>query len=99
MLPLSIDNNPFVVGGQIVEGEDEMTIIGCYTRDDNFDTVFSNDVMYTIARNTGEWRSVKVGGTLANGQPFTKADYERFKEECDQVGTFILEEGETQWNS
>jgi hypothetical protein len=47
--------------------------------------------MYTIARCTGEWRSVKVGGTFANGQPFTKADYERFKEECDQVGTFVLD--------
>jgi hypothetical protein len=35
-----------------------MTVIGCYTRDDNFTTVFSNDVMYTIARNTGEWGSV-----------------------------------------
>jgi hypothetical protein len=69
----------------------DMTVIGCYTRDDNFTTVFSNDVMYTIARNTGEWGSVRVGGTFANGQPFTKADYERFKGECDSVGTFVLD--------
>lgn len=99
LLPLSINSNPFAVGGQTVEGEDEMTIIGCYTRDDNFDTVFSNDVMYTIARNTGEWRSVEVGDTFANGRIFTKADYERFKEECDQVGTFVLEEARHKWNS
>lgn len=68
-----------------------MRVIGCYTRGDNFTTVFSNDVMYTIARNTGEWDSVRVGGTFANGRPFTKADYERFKEECDHVGTFVLD--------
>jgi hypothetical protein len=68
-----------------------MRVRGCYTKDSNFITLFSSDVMYTIARCTGEWRSVKVGGTFANGQPFTKADYERMKEECDQVGTFVLD--------
>jgi len=68
-----------------------MTVTGCYTKDSNFITVYSGDVMYTIARGTGEWRSVRVGGTFANGRPFTKADYERFKEECDNVSTFTLE--------
>ena len=68
-----------------------MTVIGCYERDENFTTVYSNDVMYTIARATGKWGAVRVGGTLANGQPFTKADYERFKEGCDSVGVFTLE--------
>lgn len=68
-----------------------MIVHGCYTKDSNFITLFSSDVMYTIARNTGEWGSVKVGGTLANGRPFTKADYERMKEDCDNVGTFVLD--------
>jgi hypothetical protein len=68
-----------------------MRVRGCYSKDENFITLFSSDVMYTIARGTGEWRSVKVGGTFANGRTFTKADYERFKEECDQVGTFVLD--------
>ena len=68
-----------------------MTVIGCYTRDDYFDTVFSNDVMYTINRNTGKWGSVRVGDTFDNGMAFTKADYERYKEECDSVGVFTLE--------
>lgn len=68
-----------------------MRVRGCYTKDDNFTTVFSSDTMYTIARNTGEWGSVRVGGTFANGQPFTNADYEKMKEECDQVGTFVLD--------
>lgn len=68
-----------------------MRVRGCYTKDSNFITLFSSDTMYTIARNTGEWGSVKVGGTFANGRPFTKADYERFKEECDNVGTFVLD--------
>lgn len=68
-----------------------MRVRGCYTKDSNFITLFSSDTMYTIARNTGEWGSVRVGGTFANGQPFTKADYERMKEECDSVGTFVLD--------
>ena len=68
-----------------------MRVRGCYTKDSNFITLFSSDTMYTIARNTGEWGSVRVGGTFANGRPVTKADYERMKEECDQVGTFVLD--------
>ena len=68
-----------------------MRVRGCYTKGSNFITLFSSDVMYIIARNTGGWGSVRVGGTFANGQPFTKADYERLKEDCDQVGTFVLD--------
>ena len=68
-----------------------MRVHGCYSKDENFITLFSSDVMYTIARGTSKWKSVKVGGTFANGQPFTKADYERMKEECDSVGTFVLD--------
>jgi hypothetical protein len=68
-----------------------MTVTGCYEKDANFITVYSGAVMYTIARSTGEWGSVRVGGTFANGRPFTKADYERFKENCDNVGTFVLD--------
>lgn len=68
-----------------------MTVTGCYTKDSNFITVYSSDTMYTIARGTGEWGSVRVGGTFVNGRPFTKADYERFRGECDNVGTFVLD--------
>jgi len=68
-----------------------MRVRGCYSKDENFITLFSSDTMYTIARNTGEWGSVRVGGTFANGRTFTKADYERMKEDCDQVGTFVLD--------
>lgn len=67
-----------------------MIIKGLYKKDNNFITVFSDDTMYTIARNSGEWGFVKVGGTLATGQKFSKSDYEKFKKECTKVGIFTL---------
>lgn len=32
-----------------------MTITGAYKKDANFTTVYTEDTLYTIARNTGEW--------------------------------------------
>lgn len=85
------DSPNVVAREEVGRKEEAMRVQGRYTKDSNFVTLFSGDVMYTIARNTGEWGSVRVGGTLANGQPFTKADYERMKGECHRVGTFVLD--------
>lgn len=32
-----------------------MTITGAYKKDANFTTIYTEDTLYTIARNTGEW--------------------------------------------
>lgn len=32
-----------------------MTIIVAYKKDANFTTIYTEDTLYTIARNTGEW--------------------------------------------
>lgn len=38
-----------------------MIIHGKYKRDQNFITVYAENCIYTIARATGEWGSVRVG--------------------------------------
>lgn len=68
-----------------------MTIQGHYKKDDNFITVFCDGVMYTIARNTGDWGALKVGKRAATGQLFAKEEYDRMVAECDQFGAFELE--------
>lgn len=68
-----------------------MTIIkGFYSQDNNFTTVFSNNTVYTIARNTGDWGCRKVGEWLACGDKLTQATYDRWLSECSEVGTFEL---------
>ena len=42
-------------------------IHGSYMGDENFITVFTDDTMYQIAQNSGEWAYRKVGSVLANG--------------------------------
>ena len=32
-----------------------MTITGAYKKDQNFTPIYTEDTLYTIARNTGEW--------------------------------------------
>lgn len=65
-------------------------IYGCYTEDENFTTVFANNIMYTIARSTGEWGSLHVGDRSATGHVFDKETYDRMENECDYEGEFLL---------
>lgn len=48
-----------------------MIIIGKYEKDDNFITVYSNNVIYTIARNTVEYGMLKVGDVDKAGHRLT----------------------------
>ena len=69
-----------------------MTITGKYYADDNFIYLFNGNTMYTIARNTGDWGSVTVGGRTASGQKVTQADFDRWIANADSEGTFELAE-------
>lgn len=65
-------------------------IHGSYMEDENFITVFTDDTMYQIAQNSGEWAYRKVGSVLANGVRLTKDLFDSWKEECEMKGTFVL---------
>ena len=69
-----------------------MKITGKYEKDDNFITVYSNNTIYTIARNTDNWGCVKVGERTAMGQILTQEAFDKWASECTEVGTFELSE-------
>ena len=65
-------------------------IIGSYTEDENFTTVFSNNTVYTIARSTGEWGSISVGNRTATGHILDRETYDKWESECEYEGEFLL---------
>lgn len=69
-----------------------MTVTGKFTRDDNFTTIYTVDTMYTVARSTGDWSSVKIGDCMANGYTLTPDLFQQWKSECTKEGTFNLSE-------
>jgi hypothetical protein len=68
-----------------------MKITGKYSKDQNFTTIYSNNVMYTIARNTGDWRSRAVGDDTGYGI-LTQELYDKWESECKNSATFELED-------
>ena len=69
-----------------------MIIRGRYEGDDNFTTIYADNRIYTIARNTGDWGSVGVGERTAMGQVLDQATYDKWEAECSKEGTFELSE-------
>ena len=67
-------------------------IKGKYETDQNFTTVYCDNTVYTIARNTGEWGCIKVGETTAMGQILTQEVYSKWASECEKDGIFELHE-------
>lgn len=67
-----------------------VTITGRYEQDDNFTTVYADNRIYTIARNTGDWDSVAVGERTAMGQVLDQETYNKWARECSSEGTFEL---------
>lgn len=65
-----------------------------YTCDDNFDYIYADNRIYTIARNTGDYGSVAVGERMAMGDVLTQELYDKWSSECALVGTFELKEAE-----
>lgn len=69
-----------------------MTITGTYKKDQNFTTVYTEDTLYTIARNTGEWSYRKIDDWLACRGKLTPEIFRELKAECTETGTFNLKE-------
>lgn len=67
-----------------------MKITGKYERDENFTTVYTADMMYTIANN-GCWGFVPVGGRMANGCVLTPDLFDKWKDGAKKTGTFVLD--------
>ena len=67
-----------------------MTSKGKYEKNDNFTTVYSDNAIYTIARNTGEWGVLKVGEFGATGHQLTQEIYDKWEGKCTKEGTFSL---------
>ena len=67
-----------------------MKITGKYKVDQNFITVYCDNTVYTIARNTGDGGSVKVGERTFMGQILTQEAYDKWASECEKEGTFEL---------
>ena len=67
-----------------------ITIKGKYICDENFTTVYCNNAVYTIARNTGEWGALHVGERSAMGPVLDQATYDKWVAEAEREGTFTL---------
>lgn len=67
-----------------------MIITGKYEKDDNFITVYSNNVIYTIARNTVEYGMLKVGDVDKAGHRLTQEEYNECEMACEKSGSFEL---------
>lgn len=67
-----------------------MTVIGKFKKDENFTTVYADNRIYTIARNTGEYGVAAVGDRAATGGVITQELYDRWSSECVETGTFEL---------
>ena len=59
-------------------------------KDQNFTTIYTEDSLYTVARNTGEWSYRKMGNWLACGGKLTPELFQEWKAECTETGTFEL---------
>ena len=60
-----------------------MTVTGKFKKDENFTTVYADNRIYTIARNTGEYGVAAVG-------VITQELYDKWSSECAETGTFEL---------
>ena len=67
-----------------------MRVTGKYEKDQNFIRVYSNNTVYTIARNSGEWGALKVGECDRQGNVLTLKQFKAWENACEKTGTFVL---------
>ena len=69
-----------------------MRVTGKYERDENGTRVYSNNAIYEIARNSGEWGVLKVGECDHQGNMLTLEQFKEWESACGKTGTFDLKE-------
>lgn len=69
-----------------------MRVTGKYEKDKNFIRVYSDNTVYEIARNSGEWGALKVGERDRQGNVLTLEQFKEWESACKKVGTFDLKE-------
>ena len=74
-----------------------MRITGKFSADKNFVTVYSNDTIYDLARNSREWSFVHVPGWAGNNTWIDIAAYRKYEAECTETGTFELNDNGPGW--
>ena len=69
-----------------------MRVTGKYEKDKNFIRVYSDNTVYEIARNSGEWSTLKVGECDRQGNVLTLEQFKEWENACEKAGTFDLKE-------
>jgi hypothetical protein len=69
-----------------------MRVSGKYEKSKNFTRVYSNNTVYEIARNSGEWSALKVGECDRQGNKLTLEQFNEWENACEKVGSFDLKE-------
>lgn len=67
-----------------------MKITGKYEKDENYIRVYSDNTVYEIARNSGEWGELKVGEHDRQGNVLTLEQFKAWENACEKIGTFEL---------
>lgn len=71
-----------------------MRIEGKYTQDDNFVTIYTEDTLYILDKETLEFESRKVGDKIVSEEILTQEFFDEQKDLCENEGIFVLNDGE-----
>ena len=65
-----------------------MTITGAYKKDQNFTTIYTENIMSKINHETGEVSHIKVNDRLPSGSILTPNLFQEWKAKCTKTCTF-----------
>lgn len=68
-------------------------ITGKFKSDRDTITVYNGGTIYGLSRHSSDWGSNHIGG-YAPGGKITAELYQRWEDECAEVGTFVLTDGD-----
>lgn len=68
----------------------KIKVRGKFKKDSNFIYVYSEDTLYTLARNSSDWGAVRIGERTASGALLDQATFEEWKDACTKEGVFEL---------